>query len=96
MATPVAYGSSHQGAQWELQLWAYTTAVATKDPRGILELCCSLWKHQVLNPLSKARDQTCIRMDTSRVLNLLSPKGSASIEVFKLSTNCLTYCYLLI
>ena len=29
------------------------------------------------NPLSKARDQTCILMDTSRVLNLLSYSGNS-------------------
>ena len=32
----------------------------------------SLWQHQSLNPLSKARDRICILMDTSQVLNLLS------------------------
>ena len=36
------------------------------------DLCCSLQQHQILNLLNKARDQTCILMDTSWVLNPLS------------------------
>ena len=38
----------------------------------IWDLHHSLWQCQLLNPLSEARDQTCILMDTSWVLNLLS------------------------
>ena len=32
-----------------------------------LDLYHSSWQCQILNPLSKAKDQTCIFMDTSRV-----------------------------
>ena len=35
------------------------------DPRGICDLCHSLKQHQILNPLSKARHQTCILTDTT-------------------------------
>ena len=59
------------GVESELQLLACTTATATRDLSHICDLCRSLWKHQNLNPLSKARDRTCIRMDTSQVLNPL-------------------------
>ena len=52
------------GIKSELPLPAYTTAVATPDPSCIWDLHCSLWQHQILNPLSKARDQTRILMDT--------------------------------
>ena len=34
-----------------------------------------LWQRQILNPLSEARDQTGILMDTSGVLNLLNHNG---------------------
>ena len=51
----------------ELQLPAYTTATATQDPSHIFNL-----QHQILNPLSEARDQALILMDTSWIWNLLS------------------------
>ena len=58
-ATPVAYGSSQLGAELELQLPSYTTATAMPDPSHNLQQC---W---ILNPLSKARDQTRILMDSN-------------------------------
>ena len=48
----------------KLQLLAYATATATRDPSHIRNLCSSLTKPSILNPLSKARDQTGILMDT--------------------------------
>ena len=48
------------GVQSELQLLAYTTATATLDPSCICDLHHSSWQRQLLNPLSEARDQTCI------------------------------------
>ena len=49
----------------ELGLLAYTIATAMQDPSHICNLRCSLRQCHILNPLSKARDQTCILMDTS-------------------------------
>ena len=46
---------------------AYTTATAMRDPCRVCELHHSLQQHQILNPLSKARGQTCILMDASQV-----------------------------
>ena len=43
------------GVKLELQLPAYTTATAMPDPSRICNLHCSLWQHQILNPMSKAR-----------------------------------------
>ena len=48
------------GVELELPLPAYATDTATPDPCHICDLRWSLWQHQILNPLSKARDQTCI------------------------------------
>ena len=60
------------GINLELQLLAYTTATETRDSSCIFDLHHSSSQHGILNPLSKARDQSHILMDTSRVLNLLS------------------------
>ena len=56
----------------ELQLLAYTIAIAMPNPSLICHLYRRSWQCQILNPLSKARDQTCSLMDTSWVLNPLS------------------------
>ena len=55
------------GVQSELQLPAYTIATAMPDLRHVCDLHHSSWQHQISNPLSEARDQTRIFMDTSGV-----------------------------
>ena len=45
----------------------------------IFNLYHSSWQHQILNPLSKARDRTCIVMSTSLVCNPLSHNGNSPI-----------------
>ena len=52
------------GVKSELQLPAYTTARATPDPSHICNWHHSSRQHRMLNPLSKARDQPHILMDT--------------------------------
>ena len=52
------------GAELELQPQAYATATATADLSHIYNLSCSLQQGQILNPLSEARDQTCILRGT--------------------------------
>ena len=37
------------------------------DQSCICNLHNGSWQHQILNPLSKARDQTCVLMDTSQI-----------------------------
>ena len=58
------------GGESELQLPAYATATATAtwDLSHICDLCLRSWKHQIINPLSVARDWTLILIDTSRTL----------------------------
>ena len=55
------------GIESELQLPAYNIAIAMPDLSHICSLHLSSQQHWILNPLSKARDQTCILMDTSPV-----------------------------
>ena len=53
------------GVKLGLQLLAYATA--TPDLSHVYDLCHSSQQHQILNPMSKARDQTCILMVTSQI-----------------------------
>ena len=57
------------GVELELQVLAYATATATAmhGPSCICNLCPSLRQCWILNPLSEARDQTHILVDTSQV-----------------------------
>ena len=55
------------GVQLELQLPAYATAIAKWDPSRICDLHQSSWQHQILNPLSEARDQTFNLMVPSQI-----------------------------
>ena len=66
----MAYGSSQaRGVESELQLPAYTTATATRDPSCVCDLHHRSWQHQILNSPSKARDRIHIFVDTSRVVS---------------------------
>ena len=56
------------GVESELYLPAYTTATATWDASCVCNLHHSWQQCQILNPLSKARDQTC---------NLMGPTKSS-------------------
>ena len=51
----------------ESELWppAYTIATEMPDLSHICDLHHSSWEGWILNPLSKARDRTCVLMDTS-------------------------------
>ena len=53
------------GIQSDLQLLAYTTATAMPDPSHVCDIYHSSQQHQILNPLSNARDRTHILMDNS-------------------------------
>ena len=63
------------GAELELQLLAYTTAIAMWDLSCVCDLHHGSWQSWIPNPLSKARDQTCILMDTSQVHFCLATNG---------------------
>ena len=57
-ATPRHMEVPKLGVELELQPPAYTTATATPDPSYICDLHHSSQQHEILNPLSKARDWT--------------------------------------
>ena len=56
------------GVELELQLLIYTTATAKLDLSHICNLRHSSWQPWICNPVSKARVQTQVLMDTSWVL----------------------------
>ena len=58
---------SRLGVELELKLLAYTTAKAVWNLSRVFELHHSRWQCQILNLLSKARDQTCVLVDTSQI-----------------------------
>ena len=78
LAAPVAFGSSWaRGRIWAAAA-ACTTVMEILDPICICNLCCILQQCQIFKPLSEARDQTCILMDTMLVLNPLSHKKNSN------------------
>ena len=61
----------------ELQLLAYATATATTDQSLVCDLLHTPQQHWVLNPLSEARDQSCILMDASLICFPLSQERNS-------------------
>ena len=51
----------------ELQLPAYTTATAMPDVSLVCDLLHSSWQRRILNPLSEARDESCVLVDAGQV-----------------------------
>ena len=52
------------GGKLDLQMLAYATAIAMLVPSRVSDLHHSSWQRWIVNPLSKARDQTRVLMDT--------------------------------
>ena len=50
----------------ELQVPAYATATTKWEPSHVCDLYHSSRQRRILNPLSKAKDRTCILMDASQ------------------------------
>ena len=74
---------SRLGVELELQLLAYTTPTATWDPSWVYNLYHSSRQCQILNPLSKARDQTHILMDTSQAHYCWTKTGTPGLFLIK-------------
>ena len=77
-----------QGFELELQLQAYTIAMATPDLSHICDLYCSLWQCQIFNTLSEARDRTHIL--TESMLGSYPTEAQQElleIHIFKMQKN---------
>ena len=59
------------------------TTTATRDPSHVCNLHPSSQQHWILNPLSEARDQTHIFMDTSQVRYRWATAGSPDLTIFR-------------
>ena len=73
---------SRLGVQLELQLLAYTIPTAMPEPNRICDLHHSSQQHQILNPMSKARDQTHNLMVPSRIHFHCTTTGTLLLKVF--------------
>ena len=85
MASSAAYESSQARGRKESQPWQHriqatskTYATSCGNARYLTHYH-SLQQCQILNPLSEARDGTCILTETTHVLNLLSCKRSSPL-----------------
>ena len=54
--------------------------------RRVSNLHHSSWQHQILNPLSEAKDRSCVLMDTSQVTT--EPHGNSMFFLFSDSFYC--------
>ena len=73
--------------QLELKLLAYTTATATPDLSRFCNLHYSSWPHWILNPLSEARDRTCILTNASQICFCWAMMGTPN-SFHSWPTNC--------
>ena len=71
------------GVEWELQLSAYATATATRDPSRICDLHHSSRQCWIPDLLSEARDGTCVLMDPSQMHFHCATTGPPFYDTFK-------------
>ena len=91
---------SRRGLVSELQLPVYATVTATQNPSYVCDLHHSSWQCQILNPLSKARDQTHNLMVPSRICFCCAMMGTPWSSEFvnslvSLLWTCLIFCFFL-
>ena len=72
---------------------AAPTACASSQTRARVRAAAaslhhSSWKYRILTPLSEARGQTYILVDSSLVLNLLSHNGNSKMLLFLIFLVC--------
>ena len=79
------------GVQLELLLPVYGRATATPDLSRICNLHHSSRQRRILNPLSKARDQTYILMDASQIRFLCTTVGTPLSPSFLTHLKCHLY-----
>ena len=81
------------GVWLQLRLLVYTTATARPDPSHVFDLHHSSWQRCILDPLSKARDRTCILMGTSQVCFRQATAGTLIVSKFDRKTFLLCSCF---
>ena len=59
----------------ESELWPLANATATPDLSSICDLHHNLRQRWIFNPLSKARDRTCVLVNTSHICFLWATMG---------------------
>ena len=99
-ATPMASGSS-QARDWIRTAAAgHSHSHSNWDPSHVCDLYHRSRQRQILNPLSEARDQTCILMDTSWISYHWATTGTTciffwyrprSLQVFSISNSYSLY-----
>jgi len=72
-------GVPRLGAEFELQLLAYTTARAMPNLSHVCDLHHSSRQSWILNPLSEARDQTSVLTDASQICFHWATVGTPNI-----------------
>ena len=70
------------GVESELQLQDYTTATTMRNLSHVFDLHPSSQQCGILNPLSEARDRTCILMDTNRIHFCCTTTGTPLLITF--------------
>ena len=70
------------GVKSELEPPAYTTGTAAQDLSRVCNLHHSSWQCWILNPLSEARDRTCVLMDSSQIPTPLSHNRNSLLIFF--------------
>ena len=81
-AALVAYGGSKARGLIGAVAAGLHRSHTMQDLSFVCDLQHSSWQHQILNPLSKARDQTCNLMVHSRVLFCCSMMGTPAFFFF--------------
>ena len=82
-ATPAACESSKARGRIGAVVAGLHHSTATRDPSCICNLHHSSWQCQILNPMSKARDQTHILMDISQVHFYWATMRTPNVHILK-------------
>ena len=82
IAALVAYGNSWARGLIGAAAEGYTTATAMPELSHICDLHHSSWQCQILNPLSEARDWTCILMDAMLGSQTAKPQWEILLGIF--------------
>ena len=82
------------GVKSELLVLAYTTATAWGNPSCVYDQHHSSWQCWIINPLSEARDQTPILMDTSQIHFCCATPGMPPVLFLPTQSVCFYFCFL--